>query len=122
MNKRVLVVDDSNFMRMMIKSILKSHGFEIVGEARNGLDALLMYEKLKPNVVTMDITMPEFNGIKGVKAITAIYPDANIIVVSSMSQESFVNEALTAGAKGYVLKPFSKEQLLKSIEVVLSKK
>jgi len=105
----------------MIKRILTSEGYEVVGEAGDGISALVMYEKLKPDVVTMDLTMPEFSGIKGLKAIIAVYPKAKIVIVSSVNQESFVKEVLQSGAKGYVAKPFSKSQLLKAIEDALAK-
>ncbi len=121
MSKRVLIVDDISFARLMIKRILTSEGYEVVGEAGDGISALVMYEKLKPDVVTMDLTMPEFSGIKGLKAIIAVYPKAKIVIVSSVNQESFVKEVLQSGAKGYVAKPFSKSQLLKAIEDALAK-
>jgi two-component system chemotaxis response regulator CheY len=99
MPKRVLIVDDAAFMRMMIRDILEKNGFEVAGEASNGLEAVKEFQELRPDVTTMDITMPEMNGIDAVKAIKQIDPDAKIIMLSAMGQQAMVMEAIQAGAQ-----------------------
>lgn len=121
MSKRILVVDDAAFMRMMIKNILSKNGYEIVGEAENGKDAIEFYKKLKPDLVTMDITMPEMNGIEGVKAILEFDPNAKIIMCSAMGQQAMVMEAIQAGAKDFIVKPFQQERILQAIGRVLAR-
>lgn len=121
MSKRILVVDDAAFMRMMIKNILTKNGYEVVGEAENGAVALQMYKELKPDLITMDITMPEMDGIQGVKAIRGVDPNANIIMCSAMGQQSMVMEAIQAGAKDFIVKPFQQDRILQAIERVLSR-
>ncbi|MBU4532813.1 MAG: response regulator [Eubacteriales bacterium] len=120
MSKRILVVDDAAFMRMMIKNILTKSGYEVVGEAENGSLASKMYMELKPDLVTMDITMPEMDGIEGVKQIRKNDPNANIIMVSAMGQQVMVMEAIQAGAKDFIVKPFQQERILQAIDRVLS--
>jgi len=119
MAKRILVVDDAAFMRMMIKNILIKYGYEIVGEAENGLVAIRLYKELRPDLVTMDITMPEMDGIQSTKAILAQDPGAVIVVVSAMGQQAMVMEAIQAGAKDFIVKPFQQERILQAIERVL---
>lgn len=114
--KKVLVADDAAFMRASLKMMLEKNGFEIIGEAENGLVALNMYKEKKPDVVTMDITMPICDGIKAVKLIKEFDPDAKIIMISSMGQECFVKDAIIAGAKGFIVKPFKEDYLVKAIE------
>ncbi|SHF36720.1 response regulator [Desulforamulus putei] len=121
MSKRILIVDDAAFMRMMIKNILTKNGYEVVGEAENGAVALQLYKELKPDLVTMDITMPEMDGIQGVKAIRAVDPNANIIMCSAMGQQSMVMEAIQAGAKDFIVKPFQQDRILQAVERVLSR-
>lgn len=121
MGKRVLIVDDAAFMRMMIKNILTKHGYEVVGEAENAAVAVELYKQLKPDLVTMDITMPEMDGIAGVKAIRAIDPNAKIIMVSAMGQQAMVMEAIQAGAKDFIVKPFQQERILQAMERVLAR-
>lgn len=121
MSKRVLVVDDAAFMRMMIKNILTKNGYEVVGEAENGAVAVQMYQELKPDLVTMDITMPEMDGIQGVKGIRAVDPNANVIMCSAMGQQSMVMEAIQAGAKDFIVKPFQQDRILQAIERVLAR-
>ncbi|MFX4261930.1 response regulator [Pelotomaculum propionicicum] len=121
MSKRILVVDDAAFMRMMIKNILSKNGYEIVGEAENGQVAIELYKKLKPDLVTMDITMPEMNGIEGVKAIREFDPNANIIMCSAMGQQAMVMEAIQAGAKDFIVKPFQQDRILQAIGRVLAR-
>ena len=94
---RVLVVDDAAFMRMMVKDILSKNGYEVVGEAENGMKALEKYQELKPDLVTMDITMPEMDGISAVKEIKKVDPNAKIVMCSAMGQQAMVIEAIQAG-------------------------
>jgi len=119
--KSILIVDDAAFMRMMIKNILSKNGYEIVGEAENGQVAVELYKKLKPDLVTMDITMPEMNGIDGVKAIRGFDPNANIIMCSAMGQQAMVMEAIQAGAKDFIVKPFQQDRILQAIGRVLAR-
>lgn len=122
MNKvKIMIVDDAAFMRMVLKNILTENGHEIVGEVDNGLDAVALYEQIKPDLVTMDITMPDMNGVEATKAILAKDPDANIIMLSALSQEYMVRDAIAAGAKDYILKPFKKEKVIASIEKAIGK-
>ena len=121
MGKRILIVDDAAFMRMMIKNIITKNGYEVIGEAENGQVAVELYKQHKPDLVTMDITMPEMNGIEGVKAICGIDPDANIIMCSAMGQQAMVMEAIQAGAKDFVVKPFQQDRILQAIERVLTR-
>ncbi|MFZ5632044.1 MAG: response regulator [Bacillota bacterium] len=121
MAKKILIVDDAAFMRMMIKNILLKNGYEIAGEAENGKQAISMYMESKPDLVTMDITMPEMDGIESVKAIRSSDPDANIIMCSAMGQQSMVMDAIQAGAKDFIVKPFQQDRILQAIERVLSR-
>ena len=106
MASRVLVVDDAAFMRMMVKDILSKNGYEIVGEAENGMKALEKYQELKPDLVTMDITMPEMDGISAVKEIKKVDPNAKVVMCSAMGQQAMVIEAIQAGARDFIVKPF----------------
>jgi len=108
---RVLVTDDAAFMRMQLKDILTKLGHEVVGEAENGEVSVQKYEELRPDLVTMDITMPEMNGIEAVKSIKKNHPDATIIMCSAMGQQSMVLDAIRAGAKDFLVKPFTKERI-----------
>lgn len=118
--KRVLIVDDANFMRKTINMMLKKHNFEIVGEAENGAEGVKKYKELKPDIVTMDITMPVMSGIEALKLIREYDPQANVIMVSAMGQELFVREAIRDGAKFFVVKPFKEEQFVKAINKILA--
>jgi len=119
MSKRVLVVDDAAFMRMMLKDILTKNGFEIVGEAENGAVGVAAFQKLSPDIVTMDITMPEMNGIDAVKAIKTLDAAAKIVMVSAMGQQSMVIEAIQAGASDFIVKPFQPERVIDALRKVL---
>ncbi|MNS09268.1 Chemotaxis protein CheY [compost metagenome] len=112
---RILVVDDAAFMRMMIKDILIKHGFEVVGEATNGLEAILRYKELAPDLVTMDITMPEMDGIAAVKQIKKMDPNARVIMCSAMGQQAMVLEAIQAGARDFIVKPFQADRVLDAV-------
>lgn len=115
-----MVVDDAAFMRMMMKSILQSNGYEIAGEAGNGKEAVRMYEMHKPDLVTMDITMPEMDGIEATRLITGQDSGARIIVCSAMGQKTMVIDAIAAGAVDFVIKPFSEDRVLSAIEKALA--
>jgi two-component system chemotaxis response regulator CheY len=121
LGKKILIVDDAAFMRMMIKNIVTKNGYEVVGEAENGHAALELYKEHKPDLVTMDITMPEMSGIEGVKAIREFDPAANIIMCSAMGQQAMVMDAIQAGAKDFVVKPFQQDRILQAIERVLAR-
>jgi len=115
MSKRILIVDDAAFMRMMIKDILSKNGFEVVGEAADGLQAVEKYAELKPDLVTMDITMPEMDGIAALKEIKSKHPDATIIMCSAMGQQAMVIDAIQAGAKDFIVKPFQADRVIEAI-------
>ena len=119
MKNRVLVVDDAAFMRMMIKDILKKGGYQVVGEAEDGIKAVEKYKELKPDLVTMDITMPEMDGITAVKEIRNIDPNALIIMCSAMGQQAMVIDAIQAGAKDFVVKPFQPDRVLEAVKKVI---
>lgn len=113
--KRVLIVDDAAFMRMAIKNILVKNGFEVVGEAENGKMGCEKYAELKPDVVTMDITMPEMDGVKALKVIKQYDPTAKVVMITAMGQESMVKDAIISGAKGFIVKPFKEENVLSAL-------
>ena len=115
---RVLIVDDAAFMRMMIKDILEKNGYDVVAEANNGIKAVEMYKREKPDIVTMDITMPDMDGIEAVKAIREFDPSAKIIMCSAMGQQSMVMDAIRAGAKDFVVKPFQPDRVLEAISKI----
>lgn len=115
--KKVLIVDDAAFMRMSLKLMLERNGYEVVGEAENGLIGLKKYSELRPDIVTMDITMPVMDGIQALKAIREIDPSANIVVISAIGQEPYVKEAILSGARGFILKPFKEEHVIKTLSV-----
>jgi two-component system chemotaxis response regulator CheY len=116
---KVLIVDDAAFMRMMLKNIIEKSGHEVVGEAENVPMAVELYKSAKPDLVTMDITMPKLSGIEGVKQIMEMDPKANIIMVSAMGQQAMVMEAIKAGAKDFIVKPFQQERIIKAVEKVI---
>jgi two-component system chemotaxis response regulator CheY len=117
---RVLIVDDAAFMRMMIKDILEKNGYEVVAEANNGIKAVEMYKRERPDIVTMDITMPDMDGIEAVKAIREFDPSAKIIMCSAMGQQSMVMDAIRAGAKDFVVKPFQPDRVLEALSKMSS--
>lgn len=119
MANKVLVVDDAAFMRMMLKDILNKNGFEVVGEAENGLQAVEKYKEIKPDVTTMDITMPEMDGISAVKQIKALDPGAKVVMCSAMGQQAMVIEAIQAGAKDFIVKPFQPERVVEALRKVI---
>ncbi|MBO7335574.1 MAG: response regulator [Lachnospiraceae bacterium] len=119
MAKRILICDDAAFMRMMIKDILSKNGYEIAGEAENGAIAVDKYAETKPDLVMMDITMPELDGIGALKAIRSKDSGANIIMCSAMGQQAMVIESIQAGAKDFIVKPFQADRVLEAVRKVI---
>jgi len=114
--KTVLIVDDALFMRMTIRKMLEKSNYEVIGEAANGAISVELYKQLLPDIVTMDITMPEMSGIDALKIIKAFDPKANVIMVTALGQEGMVKEAIISGAKNYLVKPFTEEGLLQVLD------
>lgn len=119
MGKRILIVDDAAFMRMMIKDILSKNGYEIAGDAENGAVAITKYKDLMPDLVIMDITMPEVDGVTAVKEIKKINTDAKIIMCSAMGQQAMVIESIQAGARDFIVKPFQAERVVEAVKKVI---
>lgn len=119
MANRILIVDDAAFMRMMIKDILTKNGFDVVGEAADGSQAVEKYKEVHPDLVTMDITMPEMDGITSLKEIKKIDPSAKIIMCSAMGQQAMVIDAIQAGAKDFIVKPFQADRVIEAIKKTL---
>jgi len=113
---KVLIVDDAAFMRISIKNMLTKNGYEVVGEAENGLIGVEMYKELRPDIVTMDITMPEMSGLDALKEITKVDPQAKVVMVSAMGQEAMVREAIVSGAKGFIVKPFKEDGIIAALK------
>jgi two-component system, chemotaxis family, chemotaxis protein CheY len=120
MGQRILIVDDAAFMRMMIKDILTKNGYEVVGEAADGNQAIEKYRELQPDLVTMDITMPEMDGITALKEIRKSNPSAKVIMCSAMGQQAMVIDAIQAGAKDFIVKPFQADRVLEAISKTLA--
>jgi two-component system chemotaxis response regulator CheY len=118
---RILVADDASFMRQMIREILESEGFEVCGEASDGIEAIDEYKRLQPDVVTMDIVMPRKSGIDAVRGIMEIDPNACVVMCSALGQETLVTEALQAGAKDFIVKPFKPDSVVETLKKVLEK-
>ena len=121
MKVRVLVADDASFMREMIREIIEPEGFEVVGQASDGVEAVEAFERLRPDLVTMDIVMPRRSGIDAVQEIRALDPTARVVMCSALGQETLVMEALAAGAADFVVKPFRPESVLATLRKVLEK-
>lgn len=117
---KILIVDDAAFMRMMLKDILGKNGYEIVGEAENGNIGVEKFKELRPDLVTMDITMPELDGISAVKKIKSIDANARVVMCSAMGQQAMVIDAIQAGARDFIVKPFQPERVLEAIQKALS--
>ncbi|MGY0691569.1 response regulator [Virgibacillus sp. FSP13] len=120
MAQSILIVDDAAFMRMMIKDILTKNGFNVVGEAQDGAQAVEKYKELMPDLVTMDITMPEMDGITALKEIQKENPSAKIIMCSAMGQQAMVIDAIQAGAKDFIVKPFQADRVIEAIQKALN--
>ncbi|GIP52246.1 MULTISPECIES: response regulator [Paenibacillus] len=119
MANRILIVDDAAFMRMMIRDILTKNGFEVVGEAQDGGQAIEKFKELHPDLITMDITMPEMDGIAALKEIKKLDPNAKVIMCSAMGQQAMVIDAIQAGAKDFIVKPFQSDRVIEAINKTL---
>jgi two-component system chemotaxis response regulator CheY len=117
--KKVLIVDDAKFMRYTIKNMLEKNGFDVVGEGENGMDGVQKYIELKPDIVTMDITMPVMSGVEALTTILKYDPKAKIVMISAMGQEEFVRQAVMNGAKSFIVKPFKEDQIVLSLNKIL---
>ena len=115
----ILIVDDAAFMRMMIRDVLTKNGYEVLGEAENGAKAVEKYKEVKPDLVIMDITMPEVDGIQAVKEIKAYDPNAKVVMCSAMGQQAMVIEAIQAGARDFIVKPFQADRVIEAVKKVL---
>ena len=116
--KKVLIVDDAAFMRLAIRRVLEKNEFEVVGEAPNGEVSIGKYVECRPDIVTMDITMPDMSGIEALKKIREIDPDAKVVMVSAMGQESMVKEAILNGAKSFIVKPFKEDHIVQMLRKI----
>ncbi len=116
---KILVVDDAAFMRMMIKDILTKNGYEVAGEAENGAVAVSKYSELKPDLVLMDITMPEKDGIQALKEIKSSDAGAKVIMCSAMGQQAMVIEAIQSGARDFIVKPFQADRVIEAVKKVV---
>ena len=121
MSRRVLVADDAAFMRQMIREIIEPEGFEVVGEATDGLEVVETYQKLHPELVMLDIVMPKCSGIDALRRILAADRNARVVMCSALGQESLVQEALQAGARGFIVKPFKPDAVVATLRKVLEK-
>ncbi len=119
MAKNILICDDAAFMRMMIKDILTKNGYNVVGEAENGAKGVEKYNELKPDLVLMDITMPELDGIQALKKIKEMDSSATVIMCSAMGQQAMVIESIQAGAKDFIVKPFQADRVLEAVKKVV---
>jgi len=118
-DKKILLVDDAAFMRMMIKDILVKNGFSVCGEGQDGVDAIEKYKTLQPDLVIMDITMPNMDGLAALKAIKKDHPAAKIVMCSAMGQESYVVDAIKSGASDFIVKPFQADRIISTVQKVL---
>jgi two-component system chemotaxis response regulator CheY len=118
---RILIADDASFMRQMIREIIEPEGYEVVGEATNGIEAVELYKELQPDLVTMDIVMPKRSGIDAVKLILADEPTACVVMCSALGQETLVMEALQAGARDFIVKPFKPDCVVSTLKKVFEK-
>ena len=116
---KILIVDDAAFMRMMIKDILTKNGYEIAAEAENGMKAIEKYQETNPDLVLMDITMPEMDGIQALKKIKEVDAGAKVIMCSAMGQQAMVIEAIQSGAKDFIVKPFQADRVLEAVKKVV---
>ena len=119
MAKNILIVDDAAFMRMMIKDILTKNGYNVVAEAENGIKAIDKYNETKPDLVLMDITMPEMDGLQALKKIRGADASAKVIMCSAMGQQAMVIDSIQSGAKDFIVKPFQAERVLEAVKKVI---
>lgn len=116
---KVLIVDDASFMRMTIKQMLEKNGHEAIGEAENGIEAVKKYIELKPDVVLLDITMPEMNGVEALRRIKELDSAAKVVICSAMGQQAMVAQAIQSGAKDFIVKPFEADRLIAAVDRVM---
>lgn len=116
--RTVLIVDDADFVRESIGRIVEKMGYSVIGEAKNGEAAVKMYKKLKPDIVTMDITMPKMNGIEALKSIINFDPDAKVIMITAFGQNNMIKESIFNGAKFFLVKPFKEEYVIRMLKGV----
>ncbi|HDQ26517.1 MAG TPA: response regulator [bacterium] len=121
MAKTILIADDAAFMRMMLKNILEAEGYKIVGEAANGREAIQKYNELKPDMLISDMVMPEMGGIDVLKEVLKTDPSANILICSAIGQQALVIEAIQAGAKDYIVKPFEQSNVIETVSKIIGK-
>jgi two-component system, chemotaxis family, chemotaxis protein CheY len=121
MAKRIVIADDASFMRMMLKNILVGGGYEVVGEAANGREAIEKYRELKPDMLISDMVMPEMGGIDVLKNLIGEFPSANILICSAIGQQALVIEAIQAGAKDYIVKPFEQSNVIETVSKIIGK-
>ena len=119
MSKNILLVDDAAFMRMMLKDILTKNGYNVIGEAENGVQAIEKYKELQPNLTILDITMPEMDGIQAARAIKEVDGNALIVMCSAMGQQSMVVESIQAGARDFIVKPFQPARVLEAVQKII---
>ena len=119
MAKNILICDDAAFMRMMIKDILTKNGYNVAAEAENGVKAIEKYTETKPDLVLMDITMPEMDGIQALKKIKEMDPGASVIMCSAMGQQAMVIESIQSGAKDFIVKPFQADRVIEAVKKVV---
>ena len=119
MGGKIVIADDAAFMRLILRKILGQGGYEVAGEAENGLKAIEKYFQLKPDLITIDITMPEMDGITAAKEILGRDKNANVIMCSAMGQQAIVIEAIQAGARDFIVKPFQAERVIEAIQRVI---
>ena len=119
MGKRILIADDAAFMRIVLKEMLVKNGYEVCGEAANGLQALELYKELKPDLVTLDITMPEMDGMTALKEIKAYDSGAKVVMCSAMGQKKFVMDSIMAGADDFIVKPFQASRVLETVRRII---
>ena len=115
MSQRVLLCDDAVFIRTMLEGIISQAGFEVVGEAENGIEAVRQYDELRPDLVVLDIVMPDMSGLDALREIRRSHPDACVVMCSAMGQQRLMEEALAAGARGFIIKPFNASRVLEAL-------
>jgi two-component system chemotaxis response regulator CheY len=118
--KRILIVDDAEFIRLTLKKMLEANGFEVVGQAADGVDAVEKYKIFKPDLVTMDITMPKMDGVEALAEIMAYDSNAKVVMLSALGQENIVKRTIVFGAKTFIVKPFKEEHVVKTLNKVLN--
>jgi len=121
LSRRVVIVDDSRYMRRQLRRVLEEQGWAVVGEAENGREAIALYDTLQPDLVLMDITMPEMNGLVALQRICDRFPRACVVMCSAMGQQDMIVEAARSGARGFIVKPFQPERVLLTLEEVLGR-